>query len=383
MSLQEKIRKLVEAAENEVDVTSTVNEADDEIEFDISSMSDSELAAEAEKAGLEELIILDGEGGLVNREEIEHALKTIELNSEEVVVEADVEAEEAELELPPDEETSEEETPEEAEETPEEDEEAEGEVTVVVVSPELKAEDEDDLEADLPEEVKSKYKAAFESAVSKQVLAVESKLKQQYEVKASKLEEKFAKKLEDAKQEIVTENAKLVDGYLSEAVDTWVSENSVVLEQNVRAELAEEFIDGLKTLFVEHYIEVPQEKFDLVKAQEDKIAQLEESVSKLKASRMTALKEATQLKCENIVANVSKEMTLVDKTKFKSLVEDVEFADLVQFESKVKTLAESFVKQDVNKPTVRKTKQVMTEAATLKPETTAMDHYVQTLSTLL
>lgn len=274
---------------------------------------------------------------------------------------------------------------EETEEEPEK-------ITVVVVSPELKKDDaeDDDLDSsydiddevknvkkhtdalsmneDLSDEFKEKAKVIFEAALAEHSKELRAKFIKEFRTREKNLKNSFNKQVKDLKESLIKEQAALVDGYLSEAIDTWIAENSVILESNVKTELTEEFIDGLKNLFQEHYIEVPTEKFDLVKAQEEKIKQLEESVNEYKAKSLKNLKEAKKLKCESIINKATSGMTEVDKAKFIKLVESVDFGSIDQFERKVKTLKESYttksrsVKEQVL--TENKNKRVETEVRT-------------------
>ena len=274
---------------------------------------------------------------------------------------------------------------EETEEEPEK-------ITVVVVSPELKKDDaeDDDLDSsydiddevknvkkhtdalsmneDLSDEFKEKAKVIFEAALAEHSKELRVKFIKEFRTREKNLKNSFNKQVKDLKESLIKEQAALVDGYLSEAIDTWIAENSVILESNVKTELTEEFIDGLKNLFQEHYIEVPTEKFDLVKAQEEKIKQLEESVSEYKAKSLKNLKEAKKLKCESIINKATSGMTEVDKAKFIKLVESVDFGSIDQFERKVKTLKESYttksrsVKEQVL--TENRSKRVETEVRT-------------------
>lgn len=278
------------------------------------------------------------------------------------------------------------------EDNPDIDDEEPEKITVVVVSPELKKDDaeDDDLDSsydiddevknvkkhtdalsmneDLSDEFKEKAKVIFEAALAEHSKELRAKFIKEFRTREKNLKNSFNKQVKDLKESLIKEQAALVDGYLSEAIDTWIAENSVILESNVKTELTEEFIDGLKNLFQEHYIEVPTEKFDLVKAQEEKIKQLEESVNEYKAKSLKNLKEAKKLKCESIINKATSGMTEVDKAKFIKLVESVDFGSIDQFERKVKTLKESYttksrsVKEQVL--TENKNKRVETEVRT-------------------
>lgn len=308
-----------------------------------------------------------------------------QLEQTESVNEAEGDDEEEKEELPDDEKQEQDELPvedEPAEEEPVEDE-AEPEdaekITVVVISPELKKDDaEDDDVQDsynlenkdlintnehvealfsgetLSEEFQAKAKVVFEAALAEHTKALRNKFIKEFRIRESKIQKRFDAQVQEVKESLIKEQAKIVDGYLSEAVDTWVAENQMVLESNIRTELTEEFIDGLKNLFTESYIEVPAEKFDLIKAQESKIKELEESLNVEKKNSRRSLKEAKRLHCESIITKQTSDMTEVEKAKFIKLVESVDFNSIEQFEKKVKTLKESYTRKTTVKESTEK-----------------------------
>ena len=246
------------------------------------------------------------------------------------------------------------------------------------------------------EEYKAKAKTVFEAALNEQVLTVKKSLTEKFDAKAKSLKEgydkqvlaltaKHAKNLTEAKEKAVTDLSNVVDGYMTHAVESWIEENAVQLERNVRAEITEQFIDGLKNLFTESYIEVPEQKFDLVKAQEAKIKQLEEQAVKLQAGRSKALKEAAALKCEKVIAEATAGLTDMQRARFEQLVESVEFDTIPQFESKVKVLRESYFKTDATATPIRKVRKPLVEQVVeieekSQPQESAIDKYVKIIA---
>lgn len=240
-------------------------------------------------------------------------------------------------------------------------------VTVVVVSPELKKDDEEDDELagsyelddqftkehvealhngeTLSEEFKEKSKTIFEAALNLHAKNINESLTKKFKEKEVKLERKYKKDLNEAKANLIEEQAKLIDGYLSEAIDTWINENKIALESNIRTELTEEFIDRLKGLFTESYIEIPEDKFDLIKAQEEKIGHLEEALQQSQEKSLQYIKESKRLHCESVINKATADMTKLDKAKFIELLESVDFKTVDEFEKKVKTLKESYTKK--------------------------------------
>ena len=384
MSLEDKIRALIESME-----TDSIAEASDEIDY--ASMSDADIEKMAESAGLEEMIVYDGEGSLANKDEIIAALETLDLEQNEAVVtEAEGDDEEeapAEDEEMPMSAEGDEEMPAEGDEEPvpaEEDEPAEDEepeVTVVIVSKELESdEDEDDEEKEpededidvkdeqfdkmvdsfkLSNEGKEQVRTVFESTLKMHAKALQEKYNRKFAAAQARLDAQLEARLTEAKQSASDDLAKLVDGFLTEATDQWIVENALPLEMSVRTELAEQFIDGMKVLFKEHYIDVPDEKLDLLKAQEEKIAaveatnlKLQESLAVEKKAVQKAKTEATILRCAGIVSEAAEGLTSLEKTRFEKLVEEVDFIDVKQFARKVSQLRESF--KATSQPSVKR-----------------------------
>lgn len=257
-------------------------------------------------------------------------------------------------------------------------------VTVVVVSPELKKDDAEDDELSgsyelddkftkehvealhngetLSEEFKEKSKVIFEAALNQHAKNITESLTKKFKAKELKLEKQFKKDLNEAKANLIEEQAKLIDGYLSEAIDTWINENKIALESNIKTELTEEFIDRLKNLFTESYIEIPEDKFDLVKAQEEKINQLEEALQQSQDKSLQYIKESKRLHCESVINRATSDMTKLDKTKFIQLLESVDFKTVEEFEKKVKTLKESYTKKStIRKPLSEKKTEIQSD----------------------
>lgn len=226
---------------------------------------------------------------------------------------------------------------------------------------------------DLSEEFKTKAATIFEAAV---INRVKSEL--------TKLEEEFDLRLEEAveqKQEALVEK---VDGYLNYIVETWMVDNEIALERGMKSEILESFVSGMKGLFEEHYIDVPDEKFDVVEEMETTIeilnSKLDEQVEnniKMKAR----LDESTR---KSLVAELSEGLADTDKEKFGSLVEELSFEDSKTFEKKLQTIRENYF---TNKGTTKsKLDSVVTdEPVSLNEEKVIpadMKKYVQALNNL-
>jgi hypothetical protein len=186
-------------------------------------------------------------------------------------------------------------------------------------------------EATLSDEFKAKTAVIFEAALK-------SKLSEEVERIEASYEERLAEETAAQKSELVEK----VDSYLNYVVEQWMEDNKVAIQTGLRAEIAENFMSGLKNLFVESYIDVPESKVDLVDDLADQVEELEEALNKTTADAISLSEEVESLKRAAIVAEAASELADTQKEKFYSLVEGVDFDDAEQFASKVATIKESF-----------------------------------------
>jgi hypothetical protein len=186
-------------------------------------------------------------------------------------------------------------------------------------------------EATLSDEFKAKTAVIFEAALK-------SKLSEEVERIEASYEERLAEETAAQKSELVEK----VDSYLNYVVEQWMEDNKVAIQTGLRAEIAENFMSGLKNLFVESYIDVPESKIDLVDDLADQVEELEEALNKTTADAISLSEEVEGLKRAAIVAEAASELADTQKEKFYSLVEGVDFDDAEQFASKVATIKESF-----------------------------------------
>ncbi len=189
---------------------------------------------------------------------------------------------------------------------------------------------------ELSQDFKKKAATIFEAAVK-------SKIRPEVE----RIEEEKSQEIADEMETFKTELAEKVDGYLDYVVGEWMKENELAIERGLKGEIAEDFITGLKSLFEEHYIDVPDEKYDILESQAQKIEELEsklnETMNKLtekKQSEDSLVREAT-------IKEVSSDLAETQVEKFASLVEDVEFTDKESFEEKLNTLKENYFPKSV------------------------------------
>lgn len=198
----------------------------------------------------------------------------------------------------------------------------------------------DDIEAlvsdeDLSEEFKNKAKTIFEAAVS-------NKVKEALIEKEEQLEEELERKVEEIKDDLTEK----VDSYLNYVSESWVKENELAIERGLKSELTEDFINGLKRLFEEHYVEVPEDKFDVVEEMANRLDEMEDKLNEEVACNIQAQQDIEELQREKIISEASKDLADTQVEKLKSLSEDIDFEDSENFVEKVSTLKESYFNND-------------------------------------
>ena len=197
-------------------------------------------------------------------------------------------------------------------------------------------------EGDLSEEFKRKAATVFEAAVK-------SKVREE----VTRLEEDYRNDLEENMVKTQKELTEKVDNYLNYVVEEWTKENELAIERGLKGEIAEDFISGLKQLFEDHYIDVPDEKYDVLEAQSQKISELEAKLNEEVEKNIGFKNNNAKLVREQVISQCTGDLTEVEIEKFKSLTEDVDFTDEDSFRSKLDTLKESYFPK--NKPTVTET----------------------------
>ena len=184
---------------------------------------------------------------------------------------------------------------------------------------------------DLSDEFKAKAATIFEAAIKSKVGA-----------EIERLEEEYAKNLEEAKETAKSELTEKVDSYLNYVVEEWMKENELAIEKGVKGEIAEDFISGLKQLFEDHYIDIPDEKYDVLEAQSEKISELEGKLSETIEKNVSLKDNNATLVKEQVISEVSEDLADTEIEKFKSLVDDVDYSDEESYREKLGTLKESY-----------------------------------------
>ena len=197
-------------------------------------------------------------------------------------------------------------------------------------------------EGDLSEEFKRKAATVFEAAVKSKVRSEVERMEEEYK---TELEENITTTKEE-----LTEK---VDTYLNYVVEEWMKENELAIERGLKGEIAEDFISGLKQLFEDHYVDVPDEKYDVLEAQSEKISELEAKLNEAIEQSVQMKKSNASLVKEQVVSEVTSDLADTEIEKFKSLIEDVDYSDEESYREKLGTLKESYFPK--NAPVVSET----------------------------
>ena len=184
---------------------------------------------------------------------------------------------------------------------------------------------------DLSEEFKQKAATIFESAVK-------AKLVDEIE----KLEADYDKKVEKKKDEVKEEIVDKVDAYLNYVVESWMKDNELAIEKGLRNEITEEFIGGLKNLFETHYINVPQEKYDVLENQSVEINSLKDKLNESIEKNIELSQKINDFAREDIIDDIASDLAETESEKLKGLAESIEYKDAASFRKSVETLKNSY-----------------------------------------
>lgn len=183
----------------------------------------------------------------------------------------------------------------------------------------------------LSEGFQQKAATIFEAAVKSKVAG-----------EIDRLEAEYVQHLEEETAEIRNELVEKVDGYLNYVVENWMEENRVAVENGLRTEIAESFMEALKGVFTEHYIDVPDSKVDMVDDLAEQVQELEEQLTKATEDNIRLNESVSEFRRAEILAEASKDLAVTEAEKLKTLTEDVDFEDAETFAKKVATLKESY-----------------------------------------
>lgn len=183
----------------------------------------------------------------------------------------------------------------------------------------------------LSEEFKTKAASIFEAVVLARVADIRSEIEENASIAAAEVIE-----------EQVDEITNKVDAYMNYVVEQWMEENKVAVESGLRSEMTEQFINGLRNLFAENFIEVPEERYDVLGEMQEAIEQLEAALNEKLEESATLSAELSQLKRSAVLDNVTEGLAQTEIEKFKSLVEEISFEDESSFAEKLKVVKENY-----------------------------------------
>lgn len=229
----------------------------------------------------------------------------------------------------------------------------------------------DDVDAlvgteELSEDFKEKAKTIFEAALTSKVASIQEELEEHY---ATKFEEELAA----AKAELTEK----VNATLQYAAEEWAEENSLAIESGIKSEVSESFLEGLKGLFEEHYVTVPEDKYDAFDTMVEKLDEMEQKLNEQIERNIHLNQEIGTFVKESIVTDVARGLTETQKDKFSSIVEGVGFESEDTYRGKIETLKESYFKSDA--PILQSDEQeVLTEE--VEQVSSSMDSYLRAVS---
>jgi hypothetical protein len=224
----------------------------------------------------------------------------------------------------------------------------------------------------LSEEFKNNAKAIFEAAIFAKV-----------EEATTALEEEYAEKLETEVASINENLVTKVDEYLEYVVTEWMEENKLAVEKGIKAELAEDFMIGLKNLFTEHYVDIPEDKVNVVEEFAEQVEVLESELDKAVTEVANLNAQINIFKKEHIVSEVSEGLSEVQFAKLKSLAEGIEFVSEQDYKEKLLLTKKKYFDES-SQDTVKKAAPMDDDVSTIEESfTPVMNHYVQNISRTL
>ena len=288
--------------------------------------------------------------------EAEEVIEEEEATTDEVVAEEETASEEESEEVVAEEETSEEEVIEEEEEKID----IEADVAALLEGEELS------------EEFQSKARTIFEGAIRSKVAEIKEELQESY---ATALVEEL-----DKIKEGLTER---VDGYLEYVADEWMQENALQVEQGLKTEMTESFLEGMKSLFEEHYVTIPEEKYDVLNSMVDKLDEMESKLNEQIDRNVALNRRLAESTADGVFAAVAEGLADTQKEKLATLAENVEFESDTDYREKLETLKESYFPSKTSAPkstSENLSEEVSTDEVISEETTPRMQAYLDILS---
>ena len=235
---------------------------------------------------------------------------------------------------------------------------------------------EDDVNAllggeELSEEFKEKAKTIFEAALNSKVKEIQETLEVQYE-----------EKLQEAREELKASLQERVDSYLEYVSQEWLDENTLAIEHGLKTEMTESFLGGMKSLFEEHYVTIPEDKYDVLESMVEKLDDMETKLNEQIDKNIGLNRRLGESTASNILESVSEGLAATQKEKLASLAESVEFESEDEYRGKLEVLKESYFSRTATESAKETSKaQTLSEGvdSTLAPVAGGMESYLQAL----
>ena len=248
------------------------------------------------------------------------------------------------------------------------------ETTEEVVSETEEYDIEEDVNAllggeELSEEFREKAKTIFEAALSSKVREIQETLETQY-----------AEKLAEEAQSLKGELQERVDSYLEYVAQEWMTENQLAIEHGLKTEMTESFLSGMKGLFEEHYVTIPEDKYDVLESMVEKLDDMETKLNEQIDKNISLNQRLAESVADGILDSVSEGLASTQKEKLASLAESVEFESEEEYREKLETLKESYFSSKTS-TTKTEAPQTLSEGvdSTVAPTSTGMDQYMRAL----
>ncbi len=221
---------------------------------------------------------------------------------------------------------------------------------------------------ELSEEFKEKAKTIFEAAINSKIAGIKEELEAQYQ-------EKLAEEIEAAKESL----AERVDSYLEYVADEWFEENALAVETGLKSEMTESFLEGMKGLFEEHYVSIPEDKYDVLESMVEKLDDMETKLNEQIEKNISLNGRLSEATADGILDQVSEGLAQTQKEKLASLSESVEFESEGQYREKLETLKESYFSEKKSPVTKTETLSEGVDESGSESHSNSMSAYMRTL----
>ena len=255
---------------------------------------------------------------------------------------------------------------------------SEEETTEEEVVTEVKIDVEEDINAliageELSEEFQEKARTIFEAAITSKVAEITEGIKSEYE-------ENLVEEVKGIKAEL----QERLDSYLEYVADEWVGENQLAVEHGLKTEMTESFLEGMKKLFEDHYVTIPEEKYDVIENMVDKLDDMESKLNEQIEKNVALNKRLAESTADVIFAEVTEGLAQTQKDKLATLVENVDFESENGYREKIETLKESYFPTKGSNTQISKSENLTEESEAVdyssKSISNTMDRYLQTIN---